>query len=194
MIKVNLFYSFILMVICSSFLYSQSEERMIHFSLNTIRNFNENEFHEYWKPLQGIGGELSFDHPVGELGAGFTLMRFDKQHFSAKSFYGVDYYFLYRHTTEMIGNLTFIAGFDFGIFEFRFDDDEEIRTEAERVEREFAFKLLSGLSYEFIDAWRAELKASYQHIYTRKKIELFYLNLGITKSFSTPGWLKEFFE
>lgn len=194
MIKLTLLTTFVLITLCSQVLFSQSEERMIHLSVSAGHIFNKNEFHKYWNPSIGVGGEFSFDHSIGKMGAGLSLMRFDKKIISTKSFYGVDYYFLYRRFVNVIHDLNFVLGFDAGIFEFRFDDDNDIRGTAEQVEREFAIKLVSGFSYELGNTWNAEITTSYNHIYTKKKIDLFYIKFGVAKSFSSPEWLKEFLD
>lgn len=194
MIKLYLLTAFVLITLCSPLLFSQSEARMIHVSVSAGHIFNKNEFHKYWTPSIGVGGEFSFDHSIGKIGAGLSLMRFDKKINSTKSFYGVDYYFLYRSNVNLTHNLYFLIGFDTGIFEFRFDDDNDIRGTAEQVEREFAIKLVSGFSYALGNTWNAEVTTAYNHIYTRKKIELFYIKFGVAISFSSPEWLKEFLD
>lgn len=173
---------------------AQSEDRAISLSINAAYNFNENEFHEYWNSIPGAGFEFSFEHDIGEIGAGLRLMRFNKIVESAKSFYGVDYYFLYRQSFNLFEGTDLIAGIDIGIFELRFDDDDDVRTSAERIEREFALKIIGGISYSITNSWKAELAAYYQHIYTRKKIELYFLSFGVTKTLSMPDWMKGFFE
>lgn len=183
-----------ILLFSSSRLIAQTTDSLVHLSLNTTYNFNENEFHNFWVPSPGFGIELSFDHPVGEIGAGLNLIRFSKQIHSTKSFYAVDYYFLYRYTFNIFSKFNFISGFNFGIFEFRFDDDDDIKNSAEKIEREFALKLLTGFSYDFADTWKFELTNSYQHIYTKRKIELLFVAASVKKSFSTPIWLKEFFQ
>ena len=183
----------VLFVSCSTS-FPQSDSKLIHISLGLNSNFNKNEFHNYWKPETGFGTEFRFEHAIGELGGGLSIMRFDKKIESAKSFYGVDYYFLYRNSFRLVGNADLILGFDAGIFEFRFDDDGDLQSSAEKNEREFAIKIMTGLSFAFNDSWKVELTTTYNHIYTKKKIELFYLNLGLVKSFSAPGWLTDFLE
>lgn len=188
---ITISFSFLFWPVCSS---AQTDDGVIHLSLNAAYNFNKNEFHNYWSSTPGAGFEFSIEHNIGEIGAGLRLMRFNKEIDSAKSFYGVDYYFLYRHSFDIVNRIDFISGFDIGVFEFRFDDDEDIKTSAERVEREFALKIIGGISYSLTNSWKAELTASYQHIYTRKKIELYFLSFGVTKTFSMPDWMKGFFE
>lgn len=184
----------ILLFVSGSFSFPQSKNKLIHISLGAKNNFNNNDFHHYWEPGIGFGTEFRFEHAIGELGGGLSIMRFDKKIESAKSFYGVDYYFLYRNSFRLVGNAEIILGFDAGIFEFRFDDDGDLQSSAEKNEREFAIKIMTGLSYAFSDSWKVELTTAYNHIYTKKKIELFYLNLGLIKSFSAPEWLKGFLE
>jgi len=184
----------ILLFVSGSLSFSQSDNKLIHISLGAKNNFSKNDFHHYWESGIGFGSEFRFEHAIGELGGGMSIMRFDKKIDSAKSFYGVDYYFLYRNSFRLVGNADLILGFDAGIFEFRFDDDGDLQSSAEKNEREFAIKIMTGLSYAFNDSWKVELTTAYNHIYTKKKIELFYLNLGLVKSFSAPGWLKDFLE
>lgn len=191
MIKLNVVILWIVFF-SSSLLFSQNENEDLHFSLSVINNFNQNEFHKFWKPGIGIGTGLSFDYLKGELGFGLGLMRFEKKVESTKNFYGVDYYFLYRYLPELFDKLNLIVGFDAGIFEFIFDDDDDLQSSAEKVEREFAIKIITGFAYNISDSWRTELKTSYHHIYTKRKIELFYINLSLVKLFSAPEWIKEF--
>ncbi len=173
---------------------AQTDDGVIHLSLNASHNILKNEFYNYWNATPGAGFNFSIEHHIGEIGTGLKLMRFNKVIDSAKSFYGVDYYFLYRHYFDIVNRVAFISGFDVGVFEFRFDDDGYIRTSAERVEREFALKITGGISYLLTNSWKAELTASYQHIYTRKKINLYFLNIGVTKTIDMPDWMKGFFE
>ena len=191
----KLFLIFIsLVLIFSSDAFAQGSEKRIHFSVNTGYNFTGNDFSNYWKSNLGFGGEFSFDHPIGELGVGLNYMRFNTKIDFAKSFEGLDYYILYRGSINLINSVNFSLGFNAGIFEFRFDDDDDIQGEAERIEREFAINLVTGVSFQFLESLNADFETSYKHIYTKKKIELFFFSFGITKSFSSPDWLREFFE
>lgn len=173
---------------------AQTKKELIHLSLQGNYNFIENEFHNYWSSAPGSGIEISFEHQVGEIGAGVRLMRFNKVIDSTKSFFGVDYYFLYRQSFNISNRFDFISGFDVGIFEFRFDHDDDIQTSAERIEREFALKIVGGISYSISETLKAEFATSYQHIYTRKKIEFYFLSAAVTKTFSMPDWMKGFFK
>lgn len=173
---------------------AQTKNEVILLSLHANYNLIENEFHNYWSSAPGGGIEISFEHQVGKIGAGIRLMRFNKIIDSVKNFFGVDYYFLYRQSFNIVNRFDFLSGFDVGIFEFRFDDDDDIQTSAERIEREFALKIVGGILYSISETWRAELTVSYQHIYTRNKIEFYFLSAGVTKSFTMPDWMKGFFE
>ena len=178
----------------SASLFSQSTEKEIHISLGTVYNFNENEFHEFWNPRLGLEFEFSFDHQFGELGAGLTLMRFEKTSNATLSFYGINYYFLFAKNFTITKNVSLILGFDFGLYEFRFDEyDDSIIPDVD-VEREFAVKLVAGFGYRFAGSWSLEFKTAFNHVYTKKEIDLFNLHLDVTKSFPMSDWLAEILE
>jgi len=186
----------ILFITFPAFLFPQTQEKEIHLSLGTVYNFNDNKFHEFWNPGLGLELEFSFDHPIGELGAGLTLMKFDNSENASKGFYGINYYFLFAKNFSVAQNINLILGFDFGIYEFRFFEDEEEGEEVEEadVEREFAVKLVAGIGYRFAGSWSVELKTAFNHVYTKKEIDLFNLHLDVTKSFPMSDWLSEILE
>ncbi len=101
----------------------------------------------------GFGGEFRFDHSIGELGIGLSFMRFDKKIDLTKEFDGIDYYILYRRSINLIKSVNFSLGFNAGIFEFSFDDEDDIEEEAERIEREFAINLIIGVSFQFMKSF-----------------------------------------
>jgi len=196
MLKKYLIFICILFITFSAFLFPQTKEKEIHFSLGTVYNFNDNDFHEFWNPGLGTEFEFSFDHNIGELGAGLTLMKFDNTENATKGFYGINYYFLFAKNFSVIQNLNLILGFDFGIYEFRFFEEEEEGEDVEDadVEREFAVKLVAGLGYRFKGSWNIEIKTAFNHVYTKKEINLFNLHLNVTKSFPMSDWLSEILE
>ena len=110
--------------------------------------------------------------------------------------YGINYYFLFAKNFSVAQNINLILGFDFGIYEFRFLEDEEEGEEVEEadVEREFAVKLVAGIGYRFTGSWSVELKTAFNHVYTKKEIDLFNLHLDVTKSFPMSDWLSEILE
>lgn len=173
---------------------SQSDDKNIYVSIQGAHNFNNNEFHKFWKPGIGLGGSFTFDHKIGKLGIGIELMEFQRRNISSKDFLGIDYHLLYSNTIHLFRFINLHIGAGAGIYEFRFDDDEDIKSEAEKTEREFAIKIISGLSFDISPEWSTGLNLVYTHIYTRRKIELLNISAGIRKSFSTPEWLKEILE
>jgi hypothetical protein len=194
MIKKKLICIFFLLNVFNAFLFSQTTDKEVHFSLGTVYNFNENEFHEFWDPSMGVEFEFSFDHQFGELGAGLTLMRFEKTASSTLSFYGINYYFLFAKNFTIAKNVSLILGFDFGLYEFRFDEYNDSEIPDVDVEREFAVKLVAGIGYRFAGSWSLEFKTAFNHVYTKKGIDLFNLHLDVTKSFPMSDWLAEILE
>lgn len=174
--------------------FSQEQSKQIYISISPLKTFSNSDFENYWKSNPGVLTEFRFDHHIGQLGAGLSLMKFSAKDNVTLGFYGVDYYFLYRNQIELITDFNLILGFDFGIFEFRFDDADFIQSSAERNEREFAFKLVSGFNYNISKSWGVELGIGYSKVYTKKNIELFSLRIVLVKSFIAPDWIKDFLE
>jgi len=194
MIKKYLICLCILINTFSAFLFPQTKNKEVHFSLGAVYNFNDNDFHNFWDPGLGLEFEFSFDHQFGELGAGLTLMKFDNTVNATKGFYGINYYFLFAKNFTITKNINLILGFDFGLYEFRFYDNENPEQEEADVEREFAVKLVAGFGYRFAESWSLELKTAFNHVYTKKEIDLFNLHLDVTKSFPISDWLAEILE
>ncbi len=177
-----------------SCLYPQKSDKQIYLSVSPLKSFSTGDFEDIWNADIGIAGEFRFDHLIGQLGAGLSLMKFNSKNYLTPGFFGLDYYFLYRNQFELFSGLSLITGFDFGIYEFRFEDADLFENPAGQIEREFALKLVSGIDFKIYNTWSAELGLGYSYIYTRKKIELLSFRIGLVKSFTAPAWLSEFFE
>ncbi|MDT3697404.1 MAG: hypothetical protein ROY99_13555 [Ignavibacterium sp.] len=175
-------------------LYPQNPDKQIYLSVSPMKALGSSDFENIWSSDIGILGEFRFEHPVGQLGVGLSLMKFDSYNDITLGFYGIDYYFLYRNYFELFSDFSLMAGFDFGIYEFRFEDADLFENPAGQIEREFALKLVSGIDFKIYNTWSAELGLGYSYIYTRKKIELLSFRIGLVKSFTAPAWLSEFFE
>lgn len=177
-----------------SCLYPQKSDKQIYLSVSPLKSFSTGDFEDIWNADIGIAGEFRFDHPIGQLGAGLSLMKFNSKNYLTPGFFGLDYYFLYRNQFELFSGLSLITGFDFGIYEFRFEDGDFYESHAEQIEREFALKIVSGFNFKIYNSWYAEFGAGYSYIFTKKKIELLSFRIGLAKSFTAPDWLSEFLE
>lgn len=184
-------YFLVFLLLAATNINSQSSDNDVHISLSIITDINKNEFHNYWESSPGGEFEFKFEHPIGLLGAGFNIMRFDKIVSSSKGFYGLNYYLLYAHQIELKKNISIYGGIRFGIFEYRFDSENIITDKAELNEREFFAALTGEISYEFINSWSLESSIVYSKTFTKKQIDLLYLNFGLKKSFTSPEWLKD---
>ncbi len=117
-----------------SCLYPQKSDKQIYLSVSPLKSFSTGDFEDIWNADIGIAGEFRFDHPIGQLGAGLSLMKFNSKNYLTPGFFGLDYYFLYRNQFELFSGLSLITGFDFGIYEFRFEDGDFYESHAEQIE------------------------------------------------------------
>jgi len=176
------------------FSYTQNPDKQIYLSINPLITFSSNDFEDFWNSDVGLLSEFRFDHAIGQLGAGLSIMKFNSKNDLIPGFYGVDYYFLYRKHFELFSDFNLMLGLDIGIYEFRFEDKDYFESTGEKNEREFSVKLVSGFSFNISESWSSELGIGYSFIYTKKRIELTTFRIGLVKSFTAPSWLQEFLE
>lgn len=174
--------------------YSQNTDKQIYLSINPLKTFSTGDFENFWNSNVGLLSEFRFDHSVGQLGAGLSLMKFNSKNDLTPGFYGVDYYFLYRNNIELFPDFSLMLGLDIGIYEFRFEDADFYQSSAEKNEREFAVKLVSGFNFKISESWSTELGTGYSFIYTKKRIEMLSFRIGFVKAFTASAWLREFLE
>ena len=74
-----------------------------------------------------------------------------------------------------------------------FDDSDLYVDPGLLSERELTIGLNATMSYPFLKDWYLNLHLNYLDVFTYKKIQLINLGLGISKMFSSPQWLKDFF-
>lgn len=175
-------------------IYSQEKPISLIFGLRIENKINHNTFDYYWEKTPSLGVNFKVEENIGTFGFGFNVGKFDKKIPYTKSFFGIDYFLLYKKNFELITNYFLTSEINLGLFEFRFVDlDLNYQNDAGEVEREFFIKYLLGLSYLFYKNWQLEILASFQKIYTNKRIDFFSINVGINYRFDSPSWLKEFF-
>lgn len=76
-----------------------------------------------------------------------------------------------------------------------FDESSSLPiSEGEIAEREITIGLSSTISLEIVSTWNINFLTSYQRIYTKERIDLLNLSVGLSKTFDSPDWLKDFLE
>jgi hypothetical protein len=159
--------------------------------LQYIENIHDNGFHDFWK--HGRGAELFIAVPLdyGNVQSGMRVLSFDQRFTGIPGFNSYYFYLGLGGKWTPVPLLGVYAGIDVGSELMSFDERVEGGT---NLESEFAVNLRSRLSYLFRETWALNLSGNYEVIMTHKRIHLFFFAVGLSRSFSTPGWVKGFFE
>jgi hypothetical protein len=161
----------------------------ISVGIDITANINHDTLHEYWDA--GPGFELSFDTPFyfgrAELGAQY-------QHFTAKEQAQPDFeslfaYLGWGYDWAMSPKLGWYNGLRAGSFIQRYDISG-----SEKHEQELGLSLVSRFRLSLGAGWNVDVSARYREVFTHERIRLFYIAGGISRSFKSPRWLKEFLD
>lgn len=164
---------------------SDSLEIGIHY----VENVNDNGFHDFWRHGRGAGLFVSMPLRYGDVRGGVRVLSFRRK---LDGIPGFQSYFFYlgmgekRAVTPWLG---MHAGIDVGSEQMTFDDKVEGGT---NLESEFAVNLGARLIFTMQDQWSLNVSGDYEVIFTNKPIRLFVIAVGVSYSFPTPHWVKEF--
>jgi hypothetical protein len=149
-------------------------------------------FTDYWDPLPG--GRVDVVTPVhaGIARAGVHVFGHDAVDPTVPAFGSVYAYLGWAYEWKLPLSLAGAAGVEMGVAYMLFDD--ESTDSAREAETELGFGITSQLAYAFTPCWSVLITGDYRQILTYRPIEYVFYGVGLSRTFSTPGWLKEFLE
>jgi hypothetical protein len=160
-----------------------------------VADISDNEYHQYWQ--QGRGAEAFAQTPFysGSMRLGLRYLRNDAQpgqdvpdSESCYIYLGWSMFEIEVWREHLIAEL----GLGVGMNQWRFSADPS--QPGNENEMEAATEVYGRARYIFAKPWSLNTSLRYQTLYTRTSINLFYVTLGVSRSFSMPGWLKGFLE
>ena len=178
-----------------SFLSAQEKEsafETISLGAGYSHNIYSGKFDDFWEPGFSAKFYITTDYYFGNLELGIQYGVFDKDEFSFRTFSSIYYYLGWTYDFQLTEFLTLNSGLQVGIDEYRFErlfpsDNENLLTE-----REFG----AALEVKFISEIYSETEiffgVSARRIFTARRIDLLYINVGLAHGFETPAWLKDF--
>jgi len=163
----------------------------IKLGLNFIKNTNNNVFHEYWAPDQGVEfyGQMPFY--FGQIEGGIHFVPYENRA-AVPEFLSFYYYLGWGETLKFLGPVTWYNGLRIGNYNMNFDDSNI--NETQRSESELCVGLQSKIRYSIFSNFEVELSAIYLKVFTYKRVELAFISAGLTYGFSTPQWIREILE
>jgi hypothetical protein len=115
--------------------------------------------------------------------------------YSGKSEFQPDFFSLFIFIgwgpgLEISGKVRWYNGIKIGSFQMYFDDSDIHESQA--LESELGVGFNTRFDYILTKSWSIQVGADYLYVYTYKPLELFMINAGLSYTFDSPGWLKEF--
>jgi len=186
--------SSILLILLILFIYAQpaDAEPYDKSSLNVsyLHNTNRNLYHRYWKPANGFDFSFKTEFYLGslEFGMGYS----DHEGIDSDM---VEYesYFVYAGWLQKLNvseRFSLFGGSRVGSYIMSLDDDHT--SIQGRTETELGLEFIVGTEIAISDRFGLEHTLRHRIIYTRHKIRLTFLTIGLTYNFDTPDWLKRF--
>lgn len=158
--------------------------------LRGVTNVNRNLFHDFWDP--GAGVELGAESPfyAGRVELGLQFQPFSARRPAQPDFLSWYAYVGWGIDARVPFGLVWYNGLRVGTYAMRFDT-ERVVSET-RTEQELAAALTSRLRVPLGSGWAFDGSTRYRVVFTRRRVELLFVTLGVARSFGTPGWLQDF--
>ncbi len=171
---------------------AEGKQPLETFSVYTggLTDVGQTNFHDTWQPEAGFDLSVTMPFYYGEVEVGITFLPYSALSNKQPDFTSEYTYFGWGDVIPLSRVFDLSAGIRVGTFRFVFEG-ENIEKHR-RFESEFCAAIVAGVESKLYSAWSFELSASYVRIYTAKRIDMFYLSGGVSRTFSTPDWMREF--
>jgi hypothetical protein len=157
--------------------------------VHIVRNVSRSAVHEFWDTGTGLETSVSTTFYAGAIQFGARYAphagrRLEYPDFSAWYLYGG-----WSYDVSLPHGFTWQSGFRIGLFIMNFDSDVPNNKESE-----LGTTLQTGLAYSVTPKWSLDVSGRYQLVFTHERLRYGLFALGVRRSFTTPHWLRWFFE
>lgn len=157
-------------------------------SIHGGENTNRELLHQYFKPSSAFGGSVSTPFYLGRVGLGATRLEFSGEDETLPDF-DMTLLFIRWNLNQPIGPLVLTLESQLGNTLMEFEENLVYRGLGEVAESELHMGY--GVRAAFRVYRQVSLSASWRQItiFTRQRINLEFITLGVAVDFKTPGWL-----
>lgn len=170
----------------------------IQLQLSYQQNINFNTFHEYWDADPAFQLDVVTPFYAGDFFIGGRYVNYSNldNDLPDINFTQLNVGWGYRHEIFKRTQVGGRAGVLFNMMKFDNVTDEhqeraEKRFGSRSPESEIGFLLGAEIRYQILENWAIRFMWNRSIIYTRHKIKLDFVGVGISRSFETPRWLRE---
>ena len=164
----------------------------------------ENSFTNNWNASPSLHLGLRAPYHLGNLEAGarYTHYSSGNANYQDASFTSFFVYVGWEYALNLSDKLSVAPGLRFGNSFLTFQNPATYPAEGpfgeyvfDPHESEFAYELFTRLQYKLGDSpWRLHSSFSYNHTLTYHPMPVGLLSVGISRSFETPSWFKDFLQ
>lgn len=153
-----------------------------------------NSLADFWEAGYGLEGFVEMPFHWGQVQTGIHYVPYHEIAGNAgiPDFDSFLCYMQWGKELKLPHRLTLFGGVRLGISTMLFGENYLYTGSGTVTESEFTGGVNSQIAYQLHDDWRINLAANYFGIFTRKRIRLFFLSLGISLTFNSPKWLVNF--
>ncbi|MCK4653685.1 MAG: hypothetical protein KAU01_04500 [Candidatus Cloacimonetes bacterium] len=179
---------------CTCLLYADRIQAFssINAGLQYKLNTNRNSFHDFWKHDIGIKGFIETPFYFGCIQAGIQMDSFLRINYKVYDFQTVNLYVGWGKKWLLPYNFKCFTGFNIGNALMIFDEEKNQYEDQYNIEQELRTGIELYFSIPIQKKMDIYLTESYSVIYTYHRIRLNFISVGISYSFTTPKWFREF--
>ncbi len=162
--------------------------------INYVPNAFQNSLGDFWDA--GNGGEIFWEMPfyMGTVQAGGRLTSFSRKRNDLPNFHLANYYLQWGYKWSLPFHLKWFTGMRAGNSTMWFGNNAAYPSASNITESELTAGIHSYISYQFLPTWSIRICGDYLKMFTRKRVNLFYISIGIGRSLKLPDWLMKFLE
>lgn len=159
-------------------------------NFNIVINKSTDELNRLWLPQKGLEGSIEMPFYYGNILAGMRYLPYKEKEPYYHDFSTFYYFVGWGKEISLPLKIKWYNGFKVGGFVMEFHIDS--LSAYKRDETELSAGFNSRISLELINNLFLDIAADYDAVFTHKRIEMFLISGGISYSFKTPDWFKEF--
>lgn len=187
----------ILLFVLSLPLFAQNQNAFETFTIGAdyTSNINKETLHNYWDSKNGFNAYFSTPFYFGNAQLGLIYLPFEGKTVEYPSYNSNLLYVQWGYELNLPINFFISFNVLAGVYSLNYDEAaEEMISPGEISEREFSSGLSSMLGYKIFGGWNLNFSTSYLNIFTSKEINLINISFGLSKTFDSPQWMRDFLE
>jgi len=188
---------FLLLLMFQSATLAQKPFETLEFSIGSDLIISGNSILDHWDPSKRVAASLRTPYFRGELEAGGRYFRFDENSFEDSGFRSIYLFLGWHYPLSVSDRLSIIPGFRIGTNFLTQDNKREyfgggagdpfIFHEEESI---FAYELMLRSGWSLTERTTLTASISYNRSALQIPFSLSYLSVGVSRTFTMPGWLQ----